>query len=92
MFFSAEGGKVTSNDETQRLGPPARVAADVLNQHPVEVLALEETLHASNKSQQQFWVKWIDRCKAANLPDYIIILAPSKELVEEDGLQSKPWH
>jgi hypothetical protein len=88
--FSAEGGSALIKNDTQRLGPPERVTTDVLNRYPVEVLAVKETLQP-NKSQPRFWVKWINKCKPANLPDYVIISASSKELVEEDGLQSKPW-
>lgn len=42
--FSAEGGSTESQMDTHRLGPPERVATDVLNRYPVEVLAIEETL------------------------------------------------
>jgi hypothetical protein len=88
-IFAAEGGKATNND-THRLGSPERVTADILNKYPVEVLAIEETAQ-SFKSKQRFWVKWLDKCHLTNQPNYVIILIPSKELVEADGLQSKPW-
>jgi hypothetical protein len=84
--FVAEGGSVLPSDDTQRLGPPEQVATDVLNRYPVAILAVEETLQIPNKSHWRFWVKWIDKCTPAHLPDYVIIAAPSKEFVKEDGL------
>ena len=81
--FAAEGGKLPFDAETQRLGPPARVAVNVLNLHPVEVLAIEEQ---PNITQQRFWVKWLYKCKQVNLPDYILFSAHARELVEANGL------
>ena len=89
--FAAEGGKLPLDTATQRLGPPERVATNVLNRHPVQVLAVEETSKASPGPQSRFWVKWLDICKQANLPDYILISAHARELVEADGLHTKPW-
>jgi hypothetical protein len=88
--FAAESGTSTVGDASQRLGPPERVASSVLNQHPVEVLAIEETSRTTYKGRQRYWEKWIDKCTPTNRPDYVIISAPSKELLEDDGLQSKP--
>jgi hypothetical protein len=64
---------------------------DVLNQYPVKVLAIKEALQPHSRSQSRFWIRWLVKCTAANLPNYVIISAPSKELVDEDGLQSQPW-
>jgi hypothetical protein len=89
--FTAEGGNLPLDAYTQRLGLPERVAANVLNRHPVDVLAIEEPPSISKKPQQRFWVKWLDKCQQANLPNYVLISAPAKELVEADGLQTKPW-
>ena len=44
-----------------------------------------------NKAQQRFWVKWLDKCKHVNLPDYVLISAHARELVEADGLHTKSW-
>jgi hypothetical protein len=90
--FAAEGGNATSSDcNTQRLGPPERVAADILNQHPVEVLAIKEPPKTAPRSHLCFWVKWLTKCKAANFPNYVIISAFAKEIVEDNGLQAKAW-
>jgi hypothetical protein len=75
--FAAEGSKVSSDNDTQPLGPPDRVAADVLNWHPVEVLAVKDTPQTSTRSQQHFWAKWINQCMPMNLRDYVIISAPN---------------
>ena len=55
--FAAEGGKLPLDIDTQRLGPPERVEANVLDRHPVQVLAVEETTKASPGPQSRFWVK-----------------------------------
>ena len=52
--FAAEGGKLPFDAETQRLGPPARVAVNVLNLHPVEVLAIEEQPNITNQPSSVF--------------------------------------
>jgi hypothetical protein len=42
-IFAAEGiGRRFNTSTTKELGHPGRVTPDVLNQHPVEVLAIEE--------------------------------------------------
>jgi hypothetical protein len=82
--FSAEGGGALIGNDTPRLGPPERVTTDVLNRYPVEILAIEETLQPT-RSQPRFWVKWINKCKQANLPDYVSISAPSNELRVSPG-------
>ena len=90
--FSVEGGKAPNGDSNlQHLGTPERVSGEVLNRYPVDVLAIEEPSSVANKATPPYWTKWLDKCKDANLPDYVIISAPSKELVEDSGLQSKPW-
>jgi hypothetical protein len=89
--FSAEGHRTLTQTGTHHLGPPERVATDVLNRHPVTVLAVEETLQTPARSLVRYWPRWIERCRLDKLPDYVIVSAPSKELVDEEGLQSKPW-
>ena len=78
-------------DSSQLLGAPGRVMANVLNLHPVEVLAIKEQPNLPNKAQQRFWVKWLDKCKHVNLPNYVLISAHARELVEADGLHTKSW-
>jgi hypothetical protein len=94
-MFAAEGDKLPFETNTSRLAPPQRggVAANVLNQHPVEILAVEENPNTSTRPQQRYWVRWLDKCEQANLPDYVLILThASRELVEADGLvHTKTW-
>jgi hypothetical protein len=66
------------------------VTTNVLNLHPVEVLAVEEQLSLPNKTQdERSWAKWLDKCKHEKLPDYVLISAHARELVKADGLQTK---
>jgi hypothetical protein len=67
--FAAEGDKLPFETNTPRLGPPERVVAHVLNRNPVEVLAVEETPNTSKRPQQRYWVRWLDKCEQANLPN-----------------------
>jgi predicted deacetylase len=39
--FAAAGAKISADAGTQLLGPPSRVTTNVLNLHPVAVLAVE---------------------------------------------------
>ena len=89
--FSADGGNLQGNAGTQHLGSPGRVSPDVLNRHPVEVLAIKDAPPSDALSHDRFWVKWIEKCTVPHLPSYIIVAALPKELVEADGLQSKSW-
>jgi hypothetical protein len=58
--FAGEGDKLLFDADTQRLGPPARVAVNVLNLHPVRrgrlLLAIKEQPNITNRAQQHFWV------------------------------------
>jgi predicted helicase len=62
--FAAESGTSTFGDATHRLRPPERVASNVLDQHSVEVLAIEETSRTTYKGRKRYWVKWTDKCTA----------------------------
>jgi hypothetical protein len=89
--FAAEGGAAKAENDTHRIGVPDRVASNIPNQHPVEVLAIEDKLQPHDKGRPRYWVKWLDECTPTNLPDYGIISADASEIVDDYGLQSKPW-
>jgi hypothetical protein len=88
--FSAEGTSWGSGDATFQLGHPDRTPSDTLNRYPVEVLAIEET-SSSREEKDRYWARWLDSCRSQNLPDYVIVAGAPSELVEAEGLQSKPW-
>jgi hypothetical protein len=87
--FAAEGGR-SQHGSTIQLGHPNRVCHDVLNQHPVEVLVIEEG-EGNGQPLDRYWTQWMNKCRPENRPDYILVSAPPKELVDEGGLQSKGW-
>ena len=72
------------------LGHPDRTPANTLNQHPVDVLAIEEDT-VGRPSTDRYWVRWMERCDPENKPNYIVVAAPPCELVEDTGLQNKEW-
>jgi hypothetical protein len=55
--FASEGGTLQGDPNTHRLGPPERVKADVLNRHPVEVLAIEDSPATPGSLPSRFWIK-----------------------------------
>ena len=89
--FAAEGRTRQEDPDTHRLGPPERVKTDVLNRHPVEVLAIEDAPATPGSLPSRFWIKWLEKCTIPNRPSYVLISASPRELVEEGGLQSKLW-
>jgi hypothetical protein len=66
------------------------VNSNVLNLHPVEVLVVEDG-GDGGRPRERYWTRWLDKCLPENQPDYIVIAAPPKELIDEGGLQSKEW-
>ena len=52
---------------------------------------LTSSSRTADKVLKRYWVKWTDKCTATDRPDYVIISADANEIVDEDGLQSKPW-
>lgn len=90
--FAAEGDKLPFDANTHQLGPPVRVAVNVLNLHPAsQGTGNRRTTEYHQPGIAVLWVKRLDRCEQANLPDYILISAHARELVEADGLHTKSW-
>ena len=87
--FATEGIKRHS-DTAKSLGHPHRTPANTLNQYPVEVLAIKEDT-IGRPPNDRYWVRWLERCTPENKPDYVIVAAPPRELVEDTGLQNKEW-
>jgi hypothetical protein len=87
--FAAEGIRIHSGMATS-LGHPDRTPANTLNQHPVDVLAIEEDT-VGRPSTDRYWVRWMERCDPENKPNYIVVAAPPRKLVEDTGLQTKEW-
>jgi hypothetical protein len=87
--FAAEGTK-DSRSKAIQLGHPGRISSEVLNRHPVEVLAIDEG-EAIGQPGERYWTRWMDRCRKENLPAHLLIAGSTKELVDENGLQSKAW-
>lgn len=54
------------------------------------MLAIEET-STSRDETERYWARWLDGCQPRNLPEYVIVSAATRELVEDNGLQSKKW-
>ena len=75
---------------TRMLGHPERTPSNTLNTYPVKVLAIDDTT-TGPRPIDRFWVRWLEKCQPENLPNYIYIVAPAQELVDENGLQSKAW-
>jgi hypothetical protein len=62
--FAADGTKSSTDAGTQLLGPPSRVTTNVSNLHPVEVLAVEESLSLPNKTRDER--AWSNSLTSAN--------------------------
>jgi hypothetical protein len=88
--FAVEGLRQKEEQGPKELGHPDRTPSDTLNQHPVEVLTIEET-STSKDEQERYWVRWLDACRPHNRPNCVFVLAATSELVEDNGLQSKTW-
>jgi hypothetical protein len=88
--FSTEGGGGDGWSAAVNLGHPERTPPNVLNRFHVEVLAVEDIPSAAT-NKDRYWARWMDQCQPTNLPDYIFVMAEPKELVINNGLQSKPW-
>ena len=54
QMFAAEGGATKFENDTHRLGVPDRVASNILNQHPIEVLAIEDRLQPHDKGRPRY--------------------------------------
>jgi len=87
--FAAEGGR-TQKGAAHHMGHPDRTSVNILNQHPVEVLVVDDC-DVSGRPHDRYWRRWLDKCRPDNRPDYVLLAVPTHELVDEDGLQSKGW-
>ena len=84
------GKTQTMEGVTRMLGHPERTPSTTLNTYPVEVLAIDDTT-TDPRQTGRYWVRWLDKCRPENLPNYVYVVAPARELVNENGLQSKTW-
>jgi hypothetical protein len=88
-MFLRPKDQVLTDGMTRELGHPERTSSHTLNQYPVEVLAIEEPSRA-HEYMERYWAQWLDACKPIHLPHYVIVSTTASELVEANGLQSKP--
>lgn len=85
--FAAVGAGEGTHGARHHLGHPSRVKSDVLSAYPVDVLAVEDGEAQGDK----YWARWLDGCLEVDRPSYVVISAAASELVNDHGLQSKPW-